>query len=555
MKKTLLTILCTVSLLAAAQAQVVINEIMYNPPESGVDSLEYVELFNSGNAAADISGWSFPNGITYTFPAGTILPVNGYVVLAVNANAFKNVFGFLPLQFVGALSNGGEVIRLADAGGAEVDAVTYANMLPWPVEGNGNGNSIVLCDPTSDNSQPINWQACSTPTGITINGKAVFANPNAASACSGPSNLVAVNDQAVVNSPVAATIKVLANDLLPNPVTQLSIVVSAKHGAATVNGNDISYQASQGYCGRDTFRYKVCDNTSCDTAIVFVNVKCYQPRTLEQVSSDDANGAPFFLNADVVVTGVVYGVNLRPSPTGGTLLFTLIDNASGFGVSISSVASDFGYTVKEKDRITVLGTVINVSGLTTVQPDFLVKLTADNPLVTPVVVTKLSEEVESKLIKINNLRLVDPSKWTTGVGTSGFNVLAVSDANPLDTIDIRIDRDVETFNAPVPPQPFNLTGIGSQFDSNSPYTSGYQVLPRYNADISTLPSGVKEADFSNNVLLTPNPVNDHLLLTTDLAFDRLDRFDHVVHLFLQRGFRLLDQLVNLAFECIEIAHG
>jgi hypothetical protein len=100
-------------------------------------------------------------------------------------------------------------------------------------------------------------------------------------------------------------------------------------------------------------------------------------------------------------------------------------------------------------------------------------------------------------------------------------VLAVSDANPLDTIDIRIDRDVETFNAPVPPQPFSLTGIGSQFDSNSPYTSGYQVLPRYNADISTLPSGVKEADFSNNVRLTPNPVYDQLLLTTDLAFDRL----------------------------------
>ncbi|MBK8196487.1 MAG: T9SS type A sorting domain-containing protein [Lewinellaceae bacterium] len=138
----------------------------------------------------------------------------------------------------------------------------------------------------------------------------------------------------------------------------------------------------------------------------------------------------------------------------------------------------------------------------------------------PFSVDQLSENTESRLIRVNNLHFVNPAEWTTGMGASGFNVRAVSDDHPLDTISIRIDRDIETYNAPVPSEPFNVTGLGGQFDASSPYTSGYQILPRYNADISTL-TGVKAADFSAQVQISPNPVSDRLLVQTEVAFDRI----------------------------------
>ena len=50
MKKSLLLLLFF-STLQLVNAQVVITEIMYNPPESGQDSLEYIELYNN-NAGA-----------------------------------------------------------------------------------------------------------------------------------------------------------------------------------------------------------------------------------------------------------------------------------------------------------------------------------------------------------------------------------------------------------------------------------------------------------------------------------------------------------------------
>lgn len=523
MKKSLLTLLCAVALLSATQAQVIINEIMYNPPESGTDSLEYIELYNAGNTAVDVSGWSL-FGVNFTYPAGSSIAAKGYSVTAVNANAFKNAFGFLPLQWntMSGLNNSGEIIKILDAASTEVDAVDYKNALPWPVEGAGNGNSIVLCDPNADNSNPANWQACPTATGKIINGKEIKANPNAASGCTGTNSLVAVNDQANVASGVARVISVLGNDLTPKPIISITLSVSPTQGSATINADKtITYQSNAGYCGPDVFQYIICDAEKCDTAKVDITVKCYSARSITQMTGENASGVADSLGKDCELQGIVYGVNLRPLNNNvPSLLFTLIDNASGNGIAVSSLNGRYGYNVKEGNRIAVRGRIGQFSGTTEIQPDSIILVSATNPLIAPLVVTKLEESVESKLIKINNLRLVDPTKWTTGVGASGFNVLAVSDANPLDTIDIRIDRDVETYNAPVPPQPFNLTGIGSQFDGSSPFTAGYQVLPRYNADISTL-SKTREADFSANVRLSPNPASDVLLLTTDLAFDRV----------------------------------
>lgn len=524
MKKSFFSLLLALGCLYTLQAQVVISEIMYNPPESGTDSLEYLEIVNIGNNVVDISGWSFTQGIAYTFAAGTSLPVFGFLVIAKNANAFQSAFGVAPsLVWVSpdALTNGGEDLELRDAGGNVVDYVDYKNTLPWPPEANGSGGSLVLCDFSADNSLPANWQVASTGTGVIINNNEVKGNPFAASGCMGDNQIAAVDDNFSVPSTGATLLDVQSNDLIISPITTFIITTAPTQGSATVNGNSISYQPNNGYCGPDQFSYQICDNDGCDEAVVTLNVKCYSVQTIGAVTGEEQDGTASSLSLDCELTGVVYGVNLRPINGGQpSLLFTIIDG-DGDGIAVSSLAGTLGYDVVEKDQLTVRGTIIQFNGQTEIRPDVIIKNSSNNSLLAPNVVTGLSEATESKLVKINGLRFVDPSEWTTGAGNSGFNVRLVANSNPLDTILLRIDRDVETYNAVLPAEPFDLTGIGGQFDATNPYISGYQILPRYNPDISTIMVGTQEVDFSRFFSVSPNPAADFVQIALKQPFDRL----------------------------------
>ena len=522
MKKTSLTLLLSLVMLSAASAQVVITEIMYNPPESGTDSLEYLELHNNSNAAVNISGWNFTQGIEHIFPAGTIMPAGGYISLAKSANAFQLVFGFAPTVWTnGALTNSpGEDIELRDANSNVIDFVDYLNAAPWPLEANGMGSSLVLCDFNGDNAVATNWIAATTGTGVMVNGREVKGNPGAASGCSNPGIISATADNVFVSSGQTKVFDVLSNDLFLGTVTSMIIMTPPTQGSATVVGNKISYASNQGYCGTDQLEYKVCNATSCGTAIVTIDVRCYPTQSIASMTTENVDGVADALNQTCSLQGVVYGVNLRPvTGANPSLLFTLID-AQGNGISVSSLNGQYGYTVQEKDNITVRGIITQFNGMTEIQPDTIIKNSSNNTLVTPTPVVTHSEGTESKLIKINNLHLVDNAEWTTGMGTSGFNVHAVSDDHPNDTILIRIDRDVETYNAPVPPQPFNLTGLGGQFDGTSPYTSGYQILPRYNPDIITL-VGTVIVDYNAEITLSPNPVSNILTIDMQTSFDQV----------------------------------
>ncbi len=523
MKKLMLSLVITLFTLLSMQAQIVITEIMYNPPPSGQDSLEYVEIHNNSPMPVNLSGWNFTQGFNFTFADGTFIPAGGYLVIAQNAPYFQSQFGFQPLAMgaSSALTNSGEDIELRDANGNVQDYVDYKPGSPWPTAANGTGPSLVLCDANSDNSLAGAWQAANTATNIIIGGIQVFANPGQPSDCGAGNTLLAADDNLVVTAGVPTTLNVLANDFTINQIASVNILTGPTQGSATINADfTINYSSPANNCGEDEFTYEVCDNTTCDTATVFIDLRCYPIYSIAQVTGETATGAADSLGVTCQLEGIVYGVNLRPiNNSVSSLLFTLID-ASGKGIAVSSLNGNFGYIVKEKDRIIVKGVIGQFSGTTEIQPDFITVVSADNSLLAPTVVTSLGESTESQLVKLNNLHFVDAAEWTTGVGTSGFNVRAVSDLNPNDTILIRIDRDVETYNAVVPAQPFNLTGIGGQFDSSSPFDGGYQVLPRYNADISTL-NGLRDADYSSNVSLSPNPAVETLNITSDIYFDRI----------------------------------
>ena len=158
-------------------SNIVITEIMYNPPEAGTDSLEFIELYNNGFELENLGGYYFSSGIEYTFPS-TILNPGEFVTVAVNSQAMLNTFGVTALQWAsGGLSNDGELIELKNNAGITIDDVQYDDSSPWPTAPDGGGPSLVLCDPNSDNSLGSNWIASLNFVTNNGDGNPIYATP------------------------------------------------------------------------------------------------------------------------------------------------------------------------------------------------------------------------------------------------------------------------------------------------------------------------------------------------------------------------------------------
>ena len=136
---------------------VAINEIMWNP---SVPEAQYVELFNnSTNVAFDLSGWQL-QGLSYAFPAGSVLQPLGFLILAANAPAFAAAYGATNLvfdTFPGSLIPGQTLSLLQPVGGSNVAVaqVQFDDALPWPAS--LPGVSLQLIDSRQDNWRVGNW--------------------------------------------------------------------------------------------------------------------------------------------------------------------------------------------------------------------------------------------------------------------------------------------------------------------------------------------------------------------------------------------------------------
>jgi hypothetical protein len=167
-------------------ADVLISEIFYDPI-SGDDLDEWLELYNPGNAAVDVSGWEFSDGISFTIPANTSLAANGRLVIAKNATRMRanhptvaaaSVLG----DYVGTLGNGGDrltLVRPETVGlvniKVEVDSVSYSKEGRWSRWAAGGGSSLEVRDVREDRSLPNAWtdsdeSAKSLWTTVSVNG-------------------------------------------------------------------------------------------------------------------------------------------------------------------------------------------------------------------------------------------------------------------------------------------------------------------------------------------------------------------------------------------------
>ncbi|MDG1975829.1 MAG: lamin tail domain-containing protein [Akkermansiaceae bacterium] len=134
--KKLIFSLAALSLTLSASAQLVINELLYDPSpgndvnqdgEANTSQDEFVEIVNTGNVSVNISGYQITDlsGNFFEFPAGSMISANEAIVVFGGGNPAATLNGVS--VFVGApsLNNSGDTITLQDSSFTQVDQVRY----------------------------------------------------------------------------------------------------------------------------------------------------------------------------------------------------------------------------------------------------------------------------------------------------------------------------------------------------------------------------------------------------------------------------------------------
>lgn len=164
----------------ASNANLVVSEIMYNPPNPTAaeesagfennDDFEFLELLNLGSSQVSLSGARLRGVADFDFPEGMSLAPGERLVLVRNAEAFAERYG-TDIQPAGVYSDrlpnsdGRIFLRAHDR--STIHEFTYLDDEPWPQDADGEGKSLVLNNAMEnpDPSLAESWSASVTELG------------------------------------------------------------------------------------------------------------------------------------------------------------------------------------------------------------------------------------------------------------------------------------------------------------------------------------------------------------------------------------------------------
>ena len=512
-KKLLLLFLCSLTFgIASAQC----NELFISEYLEGASNNKAIEIYNAKTTTVNLADYVIyrynngsPTPTDSLFMPGTLAP--GAVYVAGNPSAVAGILGVSDTLHTITFFNGDDAMALKNrVTGVVLDVIGIIGVDPgtnWVV-GTGATSEFTLVRKVGVQQGNLNWAvssasewdvypqntdiylgahtmtSCVPPVNPVVSFAAsAFATTESNNAIgvdltlvrAGSTNTVTVDVQTLVGSTATGggvdytysttTVTWLPTDSAMKTVTVTLVddaIVEApetiEFGLANFTGNAIAGAVA-------THTLTINDN----------DVPPAPTYPIGTINTTDANGVGDSLTVRCWVHGVVYGLNLRPVG----LQFTMIDPTGGIGIFNGPAFA--GYTVAEGDSIHLRGVINQFNGLLQMDPDSIVLVSAGNALQPAAPVTALGEVTESDLVVFTNARLINPTQWT-GAG-SGFNVDVT---NGTDTIVVRIDADVDLYSQPAPTGIFAVCGLGGQFDATSPYNSGYQLLPRYQADIKPM---------------------------------------------------------------------
>lgn len=161
----LIAVLALPALAQPAAGDLVVNEVMYDPPAPQPSANEWVEVLNVSGRTLDLGGLVVTDGTGTSdpVPAGTLLTDGDYLVLTRDGAAFAAAYPgvtFVDLDGFPALNNSGDRPALV-LGATEIDAVPY---LPaW----GGTDASLERRDPLGPSDQASNFGTTTAASGGT----------------------------------------------------------------------------------------------------------------------------------------------------------------------------------------------------------------------------------------------------------------------------------------------------------------------------------------------------------------------------------------------------
>lgn len=161
---------------------VVLNEILFNPPEGGVD---FVEIYNRSRKYIDLKNWSLgnvkddqPGVFRIITTENYILPPFGYLALTTNPEVIKELYranitrNFLRLTSLAAYSNAEGGVILKNQDGKIYDRFDYNEDMHDPLITNTKGVSLEKSDTDISSAIISNWHSAAATTGNATPGYA-----------------------------------------------------------------------------------------------------------------------------------------------------------------------------------------------------------------------------------------------------------------------------------------------------------------------------------------------------------------------------------------------
>jgi len=197
---------------------------------------------------------------------------------------------------------------------------------------------------------------------------------------------------------------------------------------------------------------------------------------------NDKEGVPLYLNSAQTITGTV-----TSSREFGDDGIAFIQNEQA---AIAVDGGDIMANLEAGDFITLSGDVSQRSGLTLLTHDLqksqlVVHKKSAVPKPRDVTIADVHgqewdgrELLEGRLIKIENVQLLSSGNFE---GESSYKI-----SDDRDTLEIKIDSNINLVNMPIPVERISVTGCLVQNKSSAPYNNGYLLYPRSAEDIDII---------------------------------------------------------------------
>lgn len=237
---------------SGAHAAVVVNEIAWIGTTVSANA-EWMELFNTGTDAVDLTGWHLTasNGTPSIALTGSIAAGNYFLLERTSDDSVPNVTA--DQIYSGALTNSGATLTLTDAGGTTVDEVV----------GGANWVSIGGDNATKDTAQRLNngWKTA-PPTPRTATVGAVVNSSQGTTATSTAVTASAASAEIAEYTPPSSALSVSVNSPR-NVLLEVPFRVSARvttRGGGTDTATQVSWSfgdgsSAQGNVAGKTYHY------------------------------------------------------------------------------------------------------------------------------------------------------------------------------------------------------------------------------------------------------------------------------------------------------------